>query len=111
MEKKKLYNNATGVIKGFRNQGLTQQMYNFILPSLKKDNIRSIQLEVLDNNVAAIKAYKKVGFKKRRERHCYKGSVTIDTWSKDIIVKPLLDYDWQLFFTFWDLQPSWQNSI
>lgn len=72
-----VYNGGTGVIPENRGAGLTKQMYSFILPLLKKKGIHKLLLEVISNNVQAIKSYKKSGFKVKRTLTCYKGTIKI----------------------------------
>src|SRR5690242_10529094 len=51
---RKAYNAGTGVIPSFRGQQITQQLYIFLVPLLKDQGIREHQLEVLQNNTAAL---------------------------------------------------------
>jgi GNAT superfamily N-acetyltransferase len=107
--KKVIYNAGTGVIPSYRKQGLTKQMYEFILPSLRTQNIDTMILEVITENIPAIRSYEKVGFKARRKLVCYRGQVKTTTNDRvEITEIPL--YDWKRIMEFWDFLPSWQNS-
>jgi len=108
---KVVYNGGTGVIHKKRGKGLTKQMYLFILPLLAEKGINRIILEVIDKNIQAIKSYEKSGFKTKRELVCYKGSVETRKTNKNLETKELQSYNWKLMESFWDILPTWQNSI
>jgi len=105
------YNAGTGIIPKKRGHGLTAKLYNHILPLLKAENTDSIKLEVLAENVPALKTYEKIGFKTVRNFDCYKGSIQIENYDKTYEIRELQSFDWQRIKLFWDWEPSWQNSI
>jgi len=105
------YNAGTGIIPEKRGNGLTAKLYDHILPLLKAENTNSIRLEVLAENVPALKTYEKIGFKTVRNLDCYKGAVQIENQNKGYEIKELESFDWQDMKQFWDWEPSWQNSI
>ncbi len=107
---KVLYNSGTGVIPNKRGSGLTKQMYQYILPLLKKSRIDRLQLEVITENIRAINSYKKSGFKIERELVCYKGEISIPNINNTLEIRKLQDYNWDLMESFWDIYPTWQNS-
>jgi len=107
---KVLYNGGTGVIPEKRGFGLTKKMYHFILPILEKRGVNKIILEVIDKNIQAIKSYEKSGFTITRELVCCKGRFEFERTNKDITIKKLEDYKWEHLESFWDIQPTWQNS-
>ncbi|BES61722.1 GNAT family N-acetyltransferase [Dysgonomonas capnocytophagoides] len=76
---RRVYNMGTGVVPDYRGKALTKRMYEFIVPSLKKAQIDTIQLEVLENNLPAIATYLKIGFKESHLLNCYKGITTTTT--------------------------------
>ncbi len=106
-----VYNGGTGVIPSQRGQGLTKQMYGFILPALKDKGIDYLVLEVISTNIQAIKSYKKTGYTVSRILKCYKGIVNIEDKTKDIDIRPLSDYDRTSMQSFRDFIPTWQNSM
>lgn len=106
-----IYNGGTGVIKEFRGQGLTQKMYAFIIPQLKKAGISHIVLEVLTQNIQAIKSYEKAGFLHNRILKCFKGQASVSNVNGEIDIEEALLYDWNRLILFWDFEPTWQNSI
>ena len=57
------FNAGTGVIPTYRGQKLVKQLYNFAFPFFKKIGIENFALEVITQNIKAIKAYQSVGFK------------------------------------------------
>lgn len=109
-DQKVAYNGGTGVIPGKRGYGLTKQMYLFILPILEKKGIDKIILEVITENIQAIRSYEKSGFKKVRELACYKGEFNGAKTNEKVEIKELPTYDWKLMESFWDISPTWQNS-
>ncbi|MEM9361699.1 MAG: GNAT family N-acetyltransferase [Bacteroidota bacterium] len=108
--KKVVYNGGTGVIPSKRGNGLTKRMYLFSLPVLEKKGVDKIVLEVISQNIQAIKSYKKSGFTKTRELACFKGSFKPNRTNKNLEIKPLLAYPWKTMESFWDINPTWQNS-
>lgn len=108
--KKIVYNAGTGVIPKKRGAGLTQKMYQFILPILKEKKIDILQLEVITQNIQAIRSYEKSGFKTERKVLCYKGEAKISGVNNSVKIKNMPEYDWDLMKSFWDVQPTWQNS-
>lgn len=108
---KTAYNAGTGVAPNHRGNKITNQLYDFILPKLKEAGIQNIQLEVIMENQPAIAAYRKTGFKFKRELHCFKGTIQAPGTAKNWAIHRLDAHDWPLLKSFWDWQPSWQNSI
>ncbi|MCA0151655.1 GNAT family N-acetyltransferase [Winogradskyella vincentii] len=105
-----VYNGGTGVVPKHRGLGLTKQMYQFILPILKGKGVNKLILEVIDENVQAIKSYEKSGFNITRHLACYNGEATISDINDCIEVSKLDHYDWKQLESFWDILPTWQNS-
>ncbi len=105
-----VYNGGTGVIPKKRGLGLTKRMYQFALPVLVKRGTDKIILEVITKNIQAIKSYEKSGFKATRELACFKGYFKPNKSNNDTEIKELLDYQWSLMESFWDINTTWQNS-
>jgi len=105
-----IYNAGTGVIPKKRGSGFTKQMYHFILPVLKEKRINKLFLEVIAENIQAIKSYEKSGYKIERELLCYKGEISISNINNNLEINKLQDYNWNLMQSFWDISPTWQNS-
>jgi ribosomal protein S18 acetylase RimI-like enzyme len=108
--KKILYNGGTGVIPQKRGFGLTNQMYQFIMPLLVERGINKIVLEVIIKNIQAIKSYEKSGFKAKRKLLCFKGEIKLSNINDNLVIKELENYNWKLMESFWDTSPTWQNS-
>lgn len=112
--KKTVYDTGTGVIKEYRKQGITRTMFNNLKKELIKNNIECYLLEVLKNNTAAFELYKKQGFKVIREFECFKldNFSSLPTNIYNIENKSILsEKEWNEIMDFWDITPSWQNSI
>lgn len=107
---KSVYNSGTGVIPKRRGFGLTIRMYKFILPILKSNQISKVVLEVITENIQAIKSYKKVGFLTRRELNCYRGKVVAISVNQEFLIKPIQKMEWKKIQSCWEVLPSFQNS-
>lgn len=109
--KKYVYNGGTGVIPTHRGNAITKRMYDFILPILKEEMVDTLFLEVLEPNQPAIKSYLNSGFQTIRRLTCKKGvqpEKTIE--NSEFELKEIPQADWDLFRSFWDYLPTWQNS-
>ena len=71
-----IMNLATGVRRDFQGKGLTSLLYKRILDEIPLKGFRKMQLEVITENVRAIKAYEKAGFTKVRKLLCWKGTAS-----------------------------------
>jgi ribosomal protein S18 acetylase RimI-like enzyme len=111
-KKSMVYNGGTGVVPDFRGNNLTSKMYEFIKPKLIANKFDTIILEVLTQNLSAIKTYQNQGFKITRELNCFKGKLK-SALTLNIVheIVELKEINWNLAQTFWDYTPTWQNSI
>jgi len=107
---KVIYNGGTGVIPEKRGFGLTKKMHQFILPLLIDNEISHLTLEVISENIQAIKSYKTSGYIIQRELVCYKGNIQCLKTNESLKITELLDYNWTLMESFWEVSPTWQNS-
>lgn len=108
---KTAYNAGTGVVPSKRGKRLTTRMYEFILPVLNKNFIDKVVLEVITTNEAAIKVYEGIGFKLTRQLACFSGSIHFEGVNSPYEIHELENYNWKKLRTFWDIMPSWQNSV
>ncbi len=72
------YNTGTGVLPAYRGKKIVKKIYDFALPDLKKNGITKCSLEVIKENIFAIKSYKGIGFKKCRDYKCFNGEICIE---------------------------------
>lgn len=108
---KTVYNAGTGVIPAKRGNKITAKLYDYALTVFKKHEMNNVVLEVITTNDAAIKTYRNTGFQLIRELNCFKGLVNGNSTTHDYEIRDLKTYNWQQLQSFWDIQPSWQNSI
>lgn len=54
---------ALGVLPIYSGKGIAKQMVKNIIQIARKNNIKTIRLDVLEGNIPAEKAYTKIGFK------------------------------------------------
>lgn len=109
------YDTGTGVIKEYRKQGIATKMFCESLPVLRENGIQQYLLEVIKSNIKAYELYKKAGFKVTREFDYFISSIDKLNFRKlnknQIVIKEIANPDWNLLETFWDFEPSWQNSF
>ena len=106
-----LYNAGTGVSPEYRGHGITEKMYSFGLPHFRGMGIANIMLEVITNNLPAVKVYKRIGFKEKRTVCCYRGKVQSIETHINYSIKRIKTCDWSELNSFLDFPPTWQNSI
>ena len=110
--KQTVYDAGTGVITAKRRQGISEEMFNMMMPLFEEDGIEQFLLEVITTNKAAINLYEKFGFTKVRELALLKCNHLIESdilQPADLEIREIAEPDWELFQTFWDGEPSWQN--
>ena len=104
------YDAGTGVIPAYRRQGIAEQLFAFMAPRLRGAAIEQYLLEVLTGNDRAVALYRKLGFVETRRLAVFRRSVAV-TMGDDPMIRRVDEPDWELFKSFWDDEPSWQNSI
>ncbi len=110
------YDTGTGTIKEFRKKGIATRIFNDSLNILRDNQIEQYLLEVIKTNSSAVELYRKAGFEVSREFDYYvspKSEIKFRKYrlNNEYQVVKLEDPDWGLFASFWDFQPSWQNSM
>jgi ribosomal protein S18 acetylase RimI-like enzyme len=112
--KSTIYDAGTGVIPGHRRQGVSEAMFELMLPVFKRDGIEQCLLEVVTTNAGAIKLYEKLGFHTVRELALLQcdGKIisTIET-PGNLEIREIDEPDWGTLTSFWNGAPSWQNSV
>ena len=111
--KQTAYDAGTGVIPGYRKRGIAKDIFEFLLPRLKEVFVSQYLLEVITSNTPAVSLYRKVGFVETRQLAVFRSDERIrnvgDT--DGVSIRHVEQPDWELFKSFWDGHPSWQNSI
>lgn len=107
------YDGGSAMIPEYRGRGIATEMFAFLEPKLKEAGVSQYLLEVLTSNVAAANLYRKLGFVETRRLAVFRSQKGTKTTrgTKDLVMKVIEQPDWELFRTFWDGYPSWQNSI
>ncbi|MEL6134310.1 MAG: GNAT family N-acetyltransferase, partial [Bacteroidota bacterium] len=80
-------------------------------PFLPEWGVHKLLLEVIDQNTQAIKSYERSGFQTIRKLLCYTGTVGITPVNPQVTISKLETYDWERMQSFWDIHPTWQNSM
>ena len=100
------FNTGTGVLPEFRRRKIVKQLYDFAIPKLKSEGIGKCVLEVISENIIAIKSYQEIGFRKTRTLKCFSGKIETPEMKVNVVVKDLYSVDFnnlpnQDFYT-WD---------
>jgi ribosomal protein S18 acetylase RimI-like enzyme len=104
------YDAGTGIVPDYRGRGVAQELFAFTVSKLKERAVSQYLLEVLTSNERAASLYRKLGFVEVRKLAVLRSkrpAEPIDDFELRRVDKP----DWELFQSFWDGYPSWQNSI
>lgn len=109
-----VYDAGTGVLPEFRRRGIGLSMFDVMMPIFKDRGIEQYLLEVITTNKNAISMYEKLGFGKTRTLSLLELSTDVNFGPDALIDIDLRDIEapeWDLLQSFWDGDPSWQNSI
>ena len=68
-------------------------------------------MEVITDNTPAIKSYQKFGYTINRKLKCYRGEIIAEAIKQEAEIREVADFGWKKMKTFWDVQPTWQNSV
>jgi len=112
--KETVYDAGTGVVPGYRRQGISDAMFEMMIPVFQENGIEQCLLEVIKGNDAALDLYKKLGFVTTRELgllQCDGGIKSAYEPPPNVEIREIAEPDWAQLSTFWDGTPSWQNSI
>lgn len=102
------YNAGTGVLPGFRNQKVAEEIYEFLIPKIQSKFLARILLEVVEVNEYAIKLYEKIGFSFKRRMLCFKQAIQIEQPQNELVIESgeITDVD----FNFNDFEPSFIDN-
>ncbi|CAN5499905.1 GNAT family N-acetyltransferase [soil metagenome] len=109
-----VYDAGTGVLPAYRRQGISDAMFEMMMPVFRDGGAEQFLLEVVTTNHGAVELYKKLGFTAVRELALLQcdGMNTSGAPSREKIeIRDLSDPDWDLLVSFSDGDPSWQNSV
>lgn len=102
------YNGGTGVLPGFRNQKVAEEIYEYLIPKIQTKFLGRILLEVIESNDSAIKLYEKIGFTFSRKMRCFKQTHKLDFLKNETPTE--LGNINELDFSFNDFEPSFIDS-
>lgn len=110
------YDTGTGTLKDYRGQGLATRVFEHSLPYLREAGIDQYLLEVLQHNTKAVSVYRNIGFETTREFNYFRQEsqkVRLEIKDTDIpyAVNPIDIGILESISSFWDFEPSWQNSL
>lgn len=108
------YDTGTAVIKNYRGQGITSNMFISVKQLLEEMKVEQYLLEVIQSNTSAVQLYQKQGFKTSRKFECYKlykNKYNTATTYKVEHIDSIDNNIWKKLMEMWDFKPSWQNSI
>lgn len=108
-EKMTAYDGGAAIIPEYRGRGVAKELFAFLIPRLREAGVVQYLLEVLTSNVPAATLYRKLGFVETRRLAVFRSDKRIQA-ANDVGIRRMEQPDWQLFQTFWDGYPSWQNS-
>ena len=106
-----LYNAGTGLLPEYRNKKLVRHMYNYFLTQPLTAGINKIELEVITENIQAIRAYEHVGFLKKEIAIYYKIPVADKSNLINHQIFECLDDLCIDKREFWFKRPFWQNDL
>ncbi|MEM9919514.1 MAG: GNAT family N-acetyltransferase [Bacteroidota bacterium] len=105
------FNTGTGVLPEYRGKGVVYQLYEAAMPRFLKVGVEKCVLEVISINDRAVHVYKKIGFRKTRDYHCFKG--VIEDLPEDGLDMKNLSFEkvnWSVLplqeYICWDNQPK-----
>lgn len=79
------YNSGTGVIPQYRGQRIVNSIYDYAIPDLIKNGITKCLLEVITENVKAIKSYEGIGFEICKNYKCFAGTISVEVQNNYIL--------------------------
>ncbi|WP_422860738.1 GNAT family N-acetyltransferase [Flagellimonas sp. S174] len=104
------HNTGTGVLANYRGRHIVDAIYDHALPILKEKGIEKSTLEVITENIPALKAYERIGFERIRGLRCYSGNISVKKERTDFNLQKVHfnAFDWGRTD---QSQYSWDNHI
>ncbi|SNY94781.1 GNAT family N-acetyltransferase [Flagellimonas pacifica] len=104
------FNTGTGVLPEYRGQRIVNSICQYAFPELQKNGITTCRLEVIKDNVRAIKAYNSIGFKITKSYKCFSGDIEFNDEASDFELKKVDEayFDWSSLHQH---IYSWDNHI
>jgi ribosomal protein S18 acetylase RimI-like enzyme len=113
--KNTVYDILTHTLPSYRRQGISNTIFENLRLLLRQKKAEQYLTEVKKDNAPAIALYKKQGFEIRRGLASFrlnKENHDNSTSACKIEYYPeIKQNDWERLETFWEFQPTWQNSI
>lgn len=113
--KSTVYDILTGTLPSYRRQGIAHTMFEKLRVLLRKKYAEQYLTEVKKDNTSAIELYKKQGFEIRRGLSSFKlqkeNHNKTTSACKIEYCTEIKQNEWEQLKSFWEFQPSWQNSI
>lgn len=111
--KETAYDAGTGVIPSHRRRGVAEELFNFMAPRLKERGITQYLLEVITSNERAVSLYRKLGFDEVRRLAVLHANEPVKPLAdvEGVSLHRLEEPQWDVFYAYWDGEPSWQNSV
>ncbi len=103
------YNTANGILPEYRGYKLSYQLYEYSIEQLKQAGVGKIMLEVIEQNIPAIKIYENFGFRVIRKLNSYRGKPVLNELLP-IEIETLATPDWELIRKNCEWKPSFQFS-
>ena len=113
--KSTVYDILTGTVPSYRRQGIANTMFEKLRVSLRQKHAEQYLTEVIKENTTAIELYKKQGFEIRRGLSSFRlkkenHNKTTSAYKIEYCTE-IKQNEWEQLKSFWEFQPSWQNSI
>lgn len=103
------YNAASGILAEYRGYRLSYMLYEHSIQQLKAAGAVKIILEVIEQNIAAIKIFEHFGFTVNRKLNSYVGKPVLREQLL-VEIETLSSPDWELIKRNCEWKPSWQYS-
>jgi len=105
------YDIATGIAPEYRKQGITSEIFMRESALLKDKHVRQYMLEVIKENLPALRLYQKQSFQIQREFSCFQIDKSRLILCSKYNTEKTNAIHWEQGKAFWDFEPSWQNSV